>query len=159
VGAAFPSVLAPLPTPVKIVAATTMANGRDYILPDGRLFQRDADGVYHWIPNVTTANAMGIKWNHLIRARSVSPVGAAIKNVVEMLQPTCTKKAKPSTMANGMDYIVPPNPSVYQRDSKGVYHLIPNRATANAMGLNWNKLRKVGSVAPIGRPIESICLA
>jgi hypothetical protein len=155
VGGAFASVLPP--APVRIVAPTTKANGMDYLLPNGSVFQRDAKGVYHWIPDVTTANAMGVTWTELRRATSVSPVGGAIKSVIVRLQPACATRLAPATMANGKDYIVPPNNTVYQRDLGGVYHLIPDIATGNAMGLKWRQLKKVTSVSPIGPPIRSIC--
>jgi len=159
IGAQLPSILpAPASGATSIVKPTVKANGADYVLPDGRVFQRDVHGVYHWIPNTLTANAMGIKWDGLHVVKSVSPVGRAIPSVIEQATPVCKKRISPTTKANGMDFIVPPNPNVYQRDSRGVYHLIPDKQTANAMGVNWTRLHKVHSVAPIGNPIHSVCV-
>jgi hypothetical protein len=43
----------------------TKANGNDVILPDGSVYQLNDDGSYSWIPDVATANAMGVDWNGL----------------------------------------------------------------------------------------------
>jgi hypothetical protein len=45
--------------------AVTPANGNDVILPDGSVYQLNDDGSYSWIPDVATANAMGLDWNSL----------------------------------------------------------------------------------------------
>ena len=44
----------------------TPANGSDYILPDGTVYQQNDDGTFSWIPDVATANAMGVDWTSLI---------------------------------------------------------------------------------------------
>jgi hypothetical protein len=162
VGAPYPSIVPaariPATPAVTMVPVTTKANGADYILPNGAVFQKDAKGYFHWIPNTATANAMGIKWNQLIQVSGVGLIGPAIPSVMLHVQPAaCTKRVAPTVTANGQDFIVPPNPGVYQKDANGVYHLIPDRATASAMGVKWNQLRKVGYVAPIGRPYPTVC--
>jgi hypothetical protein len=162
VGAAYPSIVPAARTQVTptvaMVPVKTKANGADYILPNGAVFQKDANGYFHWIPNTATATAMGINWNQLIRVNSIGLVGPAIPSAMLHVQPaSCTKRVAPAVMANGQDYIVQPNPGIYQKDARGVYHLIPDRATANAMGVKWNQLRKVGYVAPTGQPYSTVC--
>ncbi len=46
-------------------AAVTPANGNDFILPNGDVYQLDSDGVYHWIPDVATSVAMHVNGNAL----------------------------------------------------------------------------------------------
>ena len=46
--------------------AVTPANGSDYLLPDGGVYQLNDDGTFSWIPNVATGNAMGLDWSNLI---------------------------------------------------------------------------------------------
>lgn len=161
VGAPLPSVLpveASLPTAIRPVQIAARANGSDFILPNGAVFQKDANGSFHWIPNRATAKAMGIVWNKLIQVRAIGLVGAAIPTAVVHVQPAaCSNTVPPAAMSNGQDYIVAPNPGVYQKDASGVYHLIPDRATAIAMGIKWNQLRKVGYVAPLGAPYPTVC--
>ena len=162
IGAPYPSIVPAARTElqpvVTMVSIAAKANGADYILPNGAVFQKDANGWFHWIPNTATANAMGIKWNQLIRVNSVGLIGPALPTAILHVQPAaCSKRVAPKTMANGLDYIVQPNPGVYQKDASGIYHLIPDQATANAMGLKWNQLRKVGYVAPIGQPYPTVC--
>jgi len=162
IGAPLASVLpAPatsLPLAVKNVPITAKANGADYVLPNGAVFQKDANGYFHWIPNVFTANQMNINWKTLIQVNSVGLVGPAMPTALLHVQPAaCSKRVAPAAMANGKDVIVPPNPGVYQQDANGVYHLIPDRATADAMGIKWSQLKKVGYVAPLGKPYPTVC--
>jgi hypothetical protein len=39
-------------------SSITPANGNDYILPDGSVYQLNDDDTYSWIPDVATGNAM-----------------------------------------------------------------------------------------------------
>ncbi len=160
IGAAFTSVLPPAaPTPMTLMPPTTLANGQDFILPDHAVYQRDGSGVYHWIPDLATANAMGLKWSGLRTVKAVSPIGSAIKSVIVYQQPSCTHEIAPTTKANGLDFVVAPNTTVYQRDLGGVYHMVPNIATANAMGIDWGHLKSIKSASPLGQPIRSVCVA
>src|SRR5579871_5680777 len=43
------------------------ANGNDYVLPDGSVYQQNDDGTFSWVPNVATGNAMGLDWGNLIQ--------------------------------------------------------------------------------------------
>jgi predicted heme/steroid binding protein len=156
-GAPLPSVLPkPVPPPVKIVAPVMMANGKDYVLPNGNVYQL-VNGSYRLIRDTTTANKMGIKWDKLYRVAHLSPIGKPLPSVVQPYYPltttTCNKKT--AARANGQDYLLQ-NGNVYQF-SGGSFHLIPDVPTANAMGLQWNKLTLVRGLSPITTPISSIC--
>jgi hypothetical protein len=158
IGSPLQSVLT-LPTyQVTTTKPTTMANGQDFLLPGGSIYQRDAKGVYHLIPNILTATAMHVDGSRLTRVSKVSPLGAPLPSVVISVKRVCTVQAKTAQMpANGADYIVP-NGNVYQL-ANGSYHLIPDLATANEMGVQWNKLHRVltQSISPVGTPIPSVC--
>src|SRR5689334_5553882 len=41
------------------------AGAADALLPDGSVYRPGDDGVYRWIPDVATANALGVNWNDL----------------------------------------------------------------------------------------------
>ncbi len=60
----------------------TRANGNDVVLPDGSVYQGNDDGTYSWIPNVATANAMGVVWNALQPVDELpGPEGTAFPSV------------------------------------------------------------------------------
>ncbi len=66
--------------------------------------------------------------------------------------------ASPSgiTPANANDYILPDG-SVYQQNDDGTFAWIPNTATADAMGIDWNDLIQVGSLpCDIGFPFPHV---
>jgi hypothetical protein len=59
-----------------VAASVTPANGNDVVLPDGSVWQGNPDGSYSWIPDVATADAMGVDWNTLQPVDSLpGPVG------------------------------------------------------------------------------------
>ena len=75
---AVPSTLAASP-------AVTPANGNDVVLADGSVYQLNDDGSYSWIPNVATANAMGLDWSSLQSVDALpGPVGARFPAVVTL---------------------------------------------------------------------------
>ena len=152
-GSPIPSVLPP-PPPIQTRPPTVMANGRDYIVPNGNVYQF-MGGSFHLIPDVLTANAMKVQWDKLIGQKSVGPIGAPIQSVIVTPQPVCSAVVATSAKANGRDDILP-NGEVYQF-SNGSFHLVPDVATANAMGLRWNYLTRASSVNPVGAPIPSVC--
>jgi hypothetical protein len=154
VGAPIVSILPP-PKPLPTRAPAMMANGKDYLLPNGNLFQL-VNGTYRMIPDLATANAMGIKWNFLNKVKSVSPIGAPLPSVYTQPAAVCSKTTASSVKANGRDVILPNN-ELFQYSS-GAYHMIPDVATANAMGVKWNMLTRVKSVSPIGASIASVCV-
>jgi hypothetical protein len=154
----FPSVLTAEP-------GVTPANGNDVVLPDGSVYQGNADGSYSWIPNAATANAMGIDWSSLQPVDTLpGPLGAPFPSVVGLanasLNPLASGAAKspaPSsatnvTPANGNDVVLPYG-SVYQGNADGSYSWIPDVATGDAMGIDWNALIPVDALpGPVGTP-------
>jgi len=83
--AALVSLLAVATVPAAIAAGSgvTPANGNDYILPSGDVYELGDDGNYHWVPDVATANAMGVDWNSLTFEDTLdAPVGDAFPSVV-----------------------------------------------------------------------------
>ena len=64
-------------------AAVTPANGNDFILPDGTVYQLDSNGVYHWIPDAATGLAMHVDGNALQQLNALDgPVGAPFPSVL-----------------------------------------------------------------------------
>jgi hypothetical protein len=121
--------LALVAVPPALAVSITPANGLDYILPKGDVYQLGPNGSYHLIPDVATANAMGLRWNQLSKVASVSPVGTSLPSVLPPAAQPPLRIAMPSTLANGKDYILPNA----QLGADNSYHLIPDVATANAM--------------------------
>jgi len=153
--------LALLAVPSTLAAANvTPANGNDVILPNGNVYQLGDDGVYHWIPDVATANAMGVDWGNL---QPMDDLDADVGNPLPRFTPAAGSltastrtPATSVTQANGNDFILPDG-SVYQLDDSGVYHWIPDVATANAMNLDWGNLQPVDDLdGPVGTPIPSV---
>jgi hypothetical protein len=140
----------------------TPANGNDVVLPDGTVYQQNDDGTYSWIPNVATANAMGLDWGNLQQVATLpGPVGDRFPAVVELSNASAnragtssaTAPAKPAVAkANGNDVVLPDG-TVYQLNDDGSYSWIPDVATANAMGLDWNSLQLLDELdGPLGTP-------
>ena len=73
-------------------SSITPANGNDFILPDGSVYQQNDDGTFSWIPNVATGNAMGLDWNNLqpvdaLDGSVVAPVPVGPRPVERLVQP------------------------------------------------------------------------
>ncbi len=161
-GNPFPSVIVPAP-------GVTPANGNDVVLPDGSVYQENADGSYSWIPDAVTANAMGIDWAALQSVDQLpGPVGTPFPAVVGLANASFNPLAaagstgSPSvkkpvvTPANGNDVVLPDN-SVWQGNNDGTFSWIPDVATANAMGINWNNLVQVNALpGPIALPFPHV---
>ena len=160
-GPEFPSVLVAAP-------GVTPANGDDVVLPDGTVYQGNADGTYSWIPNVATGNAMGVDWSSLQPVDALpGPVGPPIPAIVGLknaeLSPLApaggagSTSSKPKvTPANGNDVILPDG-SVWQGNDDGTYSWIPDVATGNAMGLVWSNLVPVDPLpGPVGTPFPHV---
>jgi hypothetical protein len=143
-------------TKVTTTMPTTMANGADFVVPGGSLYQLDAKGVYHLVPDILTANAMHIDWKQVKHVASVKPIGAPLKSVVVSVRKVCAKTTTTPARANGNEYILP-NGNVYQLTG-GAFHLIPDLATASAMGLNWATLHRINGISWAGTPIASVCV-
>jgi hypothetical protein len=158
VAAAAALILFAVPTTL-IATAAPNANGNDVLLPGGNVYQLDDDGAFHMIPDVATANAMHLDWNNLEQTDELSgPVGDTYVSVappVKTLAAGTRTAARPIPPANGNDVILPDG-SVYQIDDEGVYHLVPDVQTGNAMHVNWNDLQQADSIdGPVGDPIGS----
>lgn len=164
--AAVVSLLIAVAVPAAIAATTvTPANGNDYILPDGSVYQQNDDGTYSWIPNVATGNAMGLDWNNLqpvdqLDGAVVDPIAsvvtlsnASFNRVGGSSSTTSGVKVTPS---NGDDYVLP-NQQVYQSNPDGTYSWIPDVATGNAMHIDWNALIEVDELpGPVGIPFPHV---
>ena len=153
-----------VPSALSAGPGITPANGYDVIFPDGAVYQLNDDGSYSYIPDVTTANAMGLDWNGLAPVETLDgPIGESFPTVVVLSNASVNPLAasaepvKPVvTPANGNDVIFPDG-SVYQLNEDGSYSLIPDVATANAMGLDWNGLEPVDSLdGPVGTPFPKV---
>jgi hypothetical protein len=143
-------------------AAVTPSNGNDFILPNGNVYQLDSDGVYHWIPDVATSTAMHVDGNALQALDALDgPEGAPYPSVVATLSNARVTAVAPApkvvvTPANGNDFILP-NGNVYQLDSDGVYHWIPDVATSMAMHVDGSALQQLDALdGPEGAPFPSV---
>jgi hypothetical protein len=146
----------------------TPANGSDYILPDGSVYQLNDDGSYSWIPNVATGNAMGLDWTSLIPVPYLDgTVGDPFPSVQSLSNASFNRTGGSSstsssvsvTPANGVDYYLP-NGQVYQDNLDGTCSWIPDVATGNAMHLDWNDMIAVDDVTDlpcdIGTPFPHV---
>jgi hypothetical protein len=146
----------------------TPANGNDVVLPDGTVYQQNDDGSWSWIPNIATANAMGIDWSSLQPVTVVpGPIEAPFPAVVTLTNASPNRAGStgatttgssqvPVTPANGNDYVVPDG-QVYQENADGSFSWIPDVATGNAMGLDWNALTPVDTLpGPVGTPFPIV---
>ena len=143
-----------------LLAIPALASAADVILPNGDVYRSTDDGVYNWIPDVATANAMGLDWNNLEYVDELpGPNGespSATQLSVLLSAPAGLTTGASITRANGNDVILPDG-SVYQLDDDGVYHWIPDLATANAMGLDWDNINYVDELpGPAGDPFPSV---
>ena len=135
-------------------SSITPANGNDFILPDGSVYQQNDDGTFSWIPNVATGNAMGLDWSNL------QPVDALDGSVVQPFPSvlglsnasfnrtgtTGSSAGAPKvTPANGWDYVLG-NGQVWQDNFDGTCSWIPDVATGNAMHVDWNNLTMVDAL-------------
>jgi hypothetical protein len=137
--------------------AVTPANGNDYILPDGSVYQLNDDGTYSWVPNVATGNAMGLDWNNLIPVPYLDgTVGDPFPSVLGLSNASFNRTGGSSstgssvtvTPANGNDYVLS-NGNVYQDNGDDTCSWIPDVATGNAMHLDWNSLIQVDDITDL----------
>jgi hypothetical protein len=103
---------------------------------------------------------MGLDWSALQFVGSLSgPVGNQIPSVAPAAKAPAAPAAPSLAQANGNDVLLPDG-SVYQRNDDGSYSWIPDVATANAMGLDWNNLRAVDSLdGPVANPFPAVVRA
>jgi hypothetical protein len=143
------------------------ANGNDYILPDGTVYQQNDDGTFSWIPNVSTANAMGVDWSSLQQVTALpGPVGEPVPSILSLSNASFDRTGGGSssstgsisvTPANGYDYLLD-NGQIYQDNFDGTCSWIPDVATGNAMHIDWNNLIPVGDTLPcdVGYPFPHV---
>ena len=153
--------------------AVTPANGNYIVLPDGPVYQQNDDGSWSWIPDIATANAMGLDWTSLQPATQVpGPIGAPFPSVVTLTNASPNRTATTAGTTAGTttgssqaaaivraidDDLVLPDGQVYQENSDGSFSWIPDVSTGNAMGLNWNDLQPVDDLpGPVGLPFEHV---
>ena len=139
------------------LGGSTPANGNDYVLPDGSVYQQNDDGSFSWVPNVATANAMGLDWNSLQPVNELDgPVGQPVPSVLGLSNASFNRSGGGSasgapsvkvTPANGLDYVLD-NGQVWQDNGDGTCSWIPDVATGNAMGLDWNDMIPSGDTLP-----------
>lgn len=160
--AAFLSLLtaAWMPSALAAQPGVTPANDNDVVLLDGSVYQGNDDGSYSWIPNIATANAMGLDWSSLQPVDVLpGPVGAPFPSVSlsnASVSAASSTSAVKVAKANGNDVILPDG-SVFQQNDDGSYSWIPDVATANAMGINWNTLTPVDELdGPVGVPFPHV---
>lgn len=161
--AAFLSLLtaAWMPSALAASSGVTPANGNDVVFSDGSIYQANDDGSYSWIPNVATANAMGLDWSSLQPVDVLpGPLGTPFPSVslsnASVSRTGSTSSTASVAKANGNDFILPDG-SVYQQNDDGSYSWIPDVATGNAMGLNWNSLQPVDELdGPVGTPFPHV---
>jgi hypothetical protein len=146
------------------------------ILPDGSVYQLGDDGLWHHIPDVATANAIGIEWNNLPGYDQLpGPVGDELPSVTAGT-PTPPSPPPPSATpadtqpAPATSSVSPggpsgplallPDGSVYMLGSDGLWHHIPDVATANAIGIDWNNIPSYDTVpGPVGDELPSVVVA
>jgi hypothetical protein len=147
-------------------ATIPQANGNDFILPDGSVYQLNDDGTYSWVPNIATATAMGIDWGSLQQVVALDgPVGAPVPSVLGLANASFNRTGGGTSTggssvkvppANGDDYVLPNN-QVYQDNHDGTCSWIPDVATGNAMHLDWNNLVPVDTLpCDVGYPFPHV---
>jgi hypothetical protein len=149
--------------------AVTPANGNDIVLPDGTVYQQNDDGSWSWIPDIATANAMGLDWTSLQPATQVpGPISTPFPSVVTLTNAspnrtgttggTTTGSSQVAALVRAIDDdLMLPDGQVYQENSDGSFSWIPDATTGNAMGLNWNDLQPVAALpGPVGLPFAHV---
>jgi hypothetical protein len=157
-----------VPSALADTSGITPANGSDFILPDGTVYQQADDGTFSWIPNIATANAMGLDWSSLQPVDSLpGSVGDPFPSVLGLTNASFNRSGGSGggtvagsakvTPANGYDYLLD-NGQVYQDNFDGTCSWIPDVATGNAMHLDWNNLIPVGDTLPcdVGYPFPHV---
>jgi hypothetical protein len=155
-----------VPSALADSSGITPANGSDFILPDGTVYQQADDGTFSWIPNIATANAMGLDWNSLQPVDSLDgTVVAPFPSVLGLSNASFNRSGSGSgsgagsvkvTPANGYDYLLD-NSQVYQDNFDGTCSWIPDVATGNAMHVDWNNLIPVDELpCDVGYPFPHV---
>jgi hypothetical protein len=136
----------------------TPANGNDFILPDGSVYQQNDDGTFSWVPNVATSTAMGITMDMLqpvpvlggvVVAPFPSVLGLANASFNRLgSSPTAASGGVKVTPTNHNDYLLPDG-QVFQDNGDGTCSWVPDAATANAMGITWDDVTLVDDLSQV----------
>src|SRR5207248_2527852 len=117
-----------------LLAVPAVAGATDVLLPGGSVYRSTDDGVYHWVPNVATANALGVDWNDLVLADELpGPLGDPLGAAQTRTTLGVAGAVKPHVTA-----VILPNGDVYELNADGSCTLLPDVASANAAGVDWN---------------------
>ena len=125
-----------------LLGVPVAASAADVMLSDGSVYRQTDDGYYHWIPDVATANADGVDWNNLSIVDALpGPAGDPLPAI--QVRTTLGTPAAPAQSHPHVDALILPDGSVYQVEPDGTCSYIPDVATANALGVDWNNLQAV----------------
>jgi hypothetical protein len=149
-----------VPSALAAGVSVTPANGNDFILPDGSVYQQNDDGTFSWVPNVATATAMGITMDMLQPVPVLDgEVVAPFPSVLGLSNASFNRLGGSSgsassgvtvTPTNGNDYLLP-NGQIFQDNGDGTCSWVPDPATASAMGItSWDDLTLVDDLSEVG---------
>jgi hypothetical protein len=148
-----------VPSALAAGVSVTPANGSDFVLPDGSVYQQNDDGTFSWVPNVATATAMGITMDMLQQVPALNgEVVAPFPSVLGLANASFNRlggstgsasKGVTVTPANGNDYLLP-NGQIFQDNGDGTCSWVPDPATASAMGITWNDLTVIDDLSEVG---------
>ncbi len=150
-----------VPSALAAGVPVTPANGNDFILPDGSVYQQNDDGTFSWVPNVATATAMGITMDMLQPVDVLDgEVVAPIPSVLGLANASFNRLAGGSagspagggaavTPTNGNDYLLPDG-QIFQDNGDGTCSWVPDPATAAAMGITWDDITIVDDLSEVG---------
>jgi hypothetical protein len=128
------------------------------LLPDGSLYLLGDDGQWHHVPDVDTANALGVDWNALpqydvlpgdvgdelpsIASQAPAPPPAATP---VMQQPVAADQQTNATYAVG-SLVGLPDQRVLMLLADGQWHWIPDTTTFNVLRLQWSAVSWVAAL-------------
>ncbi|HUY70969.1 MAG TPA: hypothetical protein VMV08_01925 [Gaiellaceae bacterium] len=149
-----------VPSALAAGVSVTPANGNDFILPDGTVYQQNDDGTFSWVPNVATATAMGITIDVLQPVPEFDgEVVAPFPSVLGLANASFNRLGGSAggassggvtvTPTNGNDYLLPKG-QIFQDNGDGSCSWVPDTATASAMGITWDDLTLVDDLSQVG---------
>ena len=153
------AIVVAVPSALAAGVPVTPANGNDFILPDGSVYQQNDDGTFSWVPNVATATAMGITMDMLQQVPALNgEVVAPFPSVLGLSNASFNRLGGSSgrasstvkvTPTNGNDYLLP-NGQVFQDNGDGTCSWVPDAATASAMGITWDDITLIDDLSEVG---------
>jgi hypothetical protein len=152
------AIVVAVPSALAAGVPVTPANGNDFILPDGTVYQQNDDGTFSWVPNVATSQAMGITMDMLQPVTELDGVvGVPFPSVLGLANasfnrlgssPAGAPSSVPVTPTNGNDYLLPDG-QIYQDNGDGTCSWVPDPATAAAMGITWNDISLIDDLSQV----------